>query len=122
MLHNLYASSEMVKEVIDKFDADINIQNKYGEAVLMKAAEYGRGDSVEYLISKGANVNITDNNGKNLVHKLAEEFKERDKDGQLKTIDLLAQSGDLDKLLSQKDNLKAKHLLIMLVKIIKLQN
>lgn len=37
MLHNLYASSEMVKEVVDKFDADINIQNKYGETLLMKA-------------------------------------------------------------------------------------
>jgi hypothetical protein len=103
VLHNLYASSEMVKEVVDKFDADINIKNKYGETVLMKAAEYGRGDSVEYLMSNGANVSITDNKDKNLLHKLAEQFKERDRDGQLKTIELLGESGDLGRLLAQKD-------------------
>jgi hypothetical protein len=104
VLHNLYGSSEMVKEVVDRFDANINIQNKYGETVLIKSAEYGMDDSVRYLMSKGADITITDNEGKNLVHKLAEQFKERDKDGQFKIIDLLAETGDLVKLLSQKDN------------------
>ncbi len=104
VLHSLFASSNMLKEVVDRFGADINIQNKYGETVLMKSAEYGRGDSVEYLISEGADVTKTNNKGQNLLHMLAEQFKERDMEGQLQTIDILQMNGDLDKLLSQKDN------------------
>ncbi len=38
VLHSLFASSNMLKEVVDRFGADINIQNKYGETVLMKSA------------------------------------------------------------------------------------
>ena len=103
VLHSLYTSSEMIETVVDKFNADINLQNSNGETTIMKAVEHGVEDSVKYLLDKGANVTIQDNKGENIMHKLAKQFNENNKEWQLEIVESLKQTGKLEELLAQRD-------------------
>lgn len=54
---------EMVKLLLE-YKADINIQNKYGDTVLHKAAYSGDEDFVNALLDNGANLEQTDKHGR----------------------------------------------------------
>jgi ankyrin repeat protein len=62
--------TSLVKHIVEKYNVDVNIQNKNGNTLLHYAlmnsfhrAEFARNLSVaKYLISKGANVNILNKN------------------------------------------------------------
>ncbi|MGZ3768162.1 MAG: ankyrin repeat domain-containing protein [Bdellovibrio sp.] len=47
---------------------DVNQINKKGESLLMTAAANGKTDSVKYLISKKANINLKDNDQKSALY------------------------------------------------------
>ena len=49
-----YGSVERVKFLVDR-GANINLQDKDGETLLMKAHKRGQQDIVDYLLLKGAN-------------------------------------------------------------------
>jgi ankyrin repeat protein len=102
-LHRL-CSSETMLDLAVQSGADVNLRNRHGETVVMKAAEYGFGQSVRYLADHGADLKEQDVNGNNLMHKLVEEFKDRDKEGQLASIKILEEKGVLHELLNQQNN------------------
>jgi len=61
---------EDVKFLINRGLVDINYQNKYGQTILMLAFQYeGRGiyEYINFLLEKGADVNILDGKGKNAL-------------------------------------------------------
>jgi ankyrin repeat protein len=101
-LHYLFASPDLLKLAIDQ-GADINLASEQGETAVMKAAEYGFGPAVKYLADTGADLSVCDKGGKNIIHKLAEQFKERDKVGQLQSVEILREKKVLIPLLSQQD-------------------
>lgn len=59
---------ERVKNVKDIEEKDI-----YGRTMLINACFYGRASTVEYLLSQGANVNVTDVNLYTPLHAAAQE-------------------------------------------------
>ncbi len=103
VLHSLYASSEMIETVVNEFNADINLQNINGETTIMKAIEHGVEDSVKYLLDQGANLTIQDNKGENIMHKLAKQFNESDKEWQFEIVESIKKTGKLEELLAQRD-------------------
>jgi ankyrin repeat protein len=103
-LHYLFGSADMLNLVLDKYPLNIDIKNQDGETALMKAAEYGYDQSAAELFKRGADLKATDNKGQNIAHKIARQFKERDKKGQLSVIDLLRKHNQLKMLWEQKDS------------------
>ncbi|XP_071108992.1 ankyrin repeat domain-containing protein 50-like [Haliotis cracherodii] len=58
----------MVKYLLSQHIIDINSRSKKGKTPLMKAAYYGQRDVLEFLVSKGANVSMVDDDGDNIIH------------------------------------------------------
>jgi|GEM_PF-1253826 len=54
---------QQIKNQLDKHPNQLNAQDKEGSTLLHKAAEAGQTDVVEYLLSRGARMDIPDNNG-----------------------------------------------------------
>jgi ankyrin repeat protein len=52
-----------VKDLAQKKDFDVNKELLAGRMAIHYAADYGHADVVEYLISKGADVNLPDKHG-----------------------------------------------------------
>jgi ankyrin repeat protein len=102
LLHQIVASPLVLKMAIE-YGADINSRNDRGDTAVMDAAARGYTDSVEYLISQGANLKDINQEGENIMHKLSTSFNERDKDGQLAMIAILEKNGVLGELLNQKN-------------------
>ncbi len=93
----------MIETVVNEFNADINLQNINGETTIMKAIEHGVEDSVKYLLDQGANLTIQDNKGENIMHKLAKQFNESDKEWQFEIVESIKKTGKLEELLAQRD-------------------
>jgi len=53
----------MVRELL-AHDADINVQNIYGNTVLMGAVDNNNIDMIQLLLARGANVNVKNNDGR----------------------------------------------------------
>ena len=58
----------IVHYLIEKHNVDINIEGYEEKTPLHYACEYGHLQIVEYLISKGANVNAKDKYGNHVIH------------------------------------------------------
>ncbi|XP_046371140.2 ankyrin repeat domain-containing protein 50-like [Haliotis rufescens] len=58
----------VVKYLLSQYSVDINSRAKMGKTPLMKAAYYGHRDVLEFLVSKGANVSMVDDDGDNIIH------------------------------------------------------
>lgn len=54
---------EVVRLLLEKFAANIDLQTTAGETALMGAVKRYRTEIVEYLLSKGANAEIVSNSG-----------------------------------------------------------
>lgn len=54
---------ELVKYLIEEKNFDVDARNKYGHTALMSATPFHK-ETIKYLISKGANVNIKSDRGK----------------------------------------------------------
>jgi ankyrin repeat protein len=93
-----------LKVLVEDLGADVNKKNRNpGTTPVIAAAAVGSYESVAYLMSKGANLEAVDNNGRNILHHIAMEFS-RNTEGQLKVVDLLAEKpGLLKKLAMQTD-------------------
>ncbi|XP_048250459.1 ankyrin repeat domain-containing protein 17-like isoform X2 [Haliotis rufescens] len=59
---------DMVKYILSKKVADINIRGKYGWTPLMKAAEKGHRQVFDLLVTQGADVSLVDDNRNNILH------------------------------------------------------
>lgn len=59
--------SEVISLLVEKGGADVNAVDYRGYTALMWAASFGRGDIIEYLVIRGAKINIVDNSGKNAL-------------------------------------------------------
>jgi len=53
---------DQVKDIVEQKEIDVNKEID-GRPPLHYAADYGQGDVIEYLLSKGANVNAKDKHG-----------------------------------------------------------
>ncbi|WP_339051977.1 ankyrin repeat domain-containing protein [Candidatus Lariskella endosymbiont of Epinotia ramella] len=104
VMHYVFGSPEIMDLVVKQCNADINVQNVNGENAVMKAAEYGRKESFEYLMKNGAVIDIVDNAmHQNILHKIAIQFKERDRDGQMYAVNILSKEKGILELLQAKD-------------------
>lgn len=65
-LHNASGYSDVILEWLLKYNADVNVKNKYGVTPLMKSLLYKKLDSAKTLIEHGANINDSDDNGVNV--------------------------------------------------------
>jgi ankyrin repeat protein len=55
---------KIINSLLDR-NADINIQNKYGEAPLHRAVRFSNQEEIELLLlERGAKIDIANNNGK----------------------------------------------------------
>ncbi len=54
----------VIKDLINKKEANINATNSFAETPLIWAAKYASREIVEFLLEKGANKNYTDFDGK----------------------------------------------------------
>ncbi len=61
----------LVKKHIESNPSLVNRKNVVGRTPIFFAASHGHADIVNYLISKGAKVNVTDNNGNSPLHSAA---------------------------------------------------
>ena len=64
-------NTEQVRELLDA-GADINIQDKFGETALMRAAAWGHTGVMELLIRAGADPGIKNNEGRTAIDLLKE--------------------------------------------------
>ena len=76
----------VINHLIDHFHLDVNVRNRDGETPLHIAACYGRTNTVEHLVCKGANVSIKDRIGSTPLHSAATQ-------GHTDTVELLLNSG-----------------------------
>ncbi|XP_069684698.1 myotrophin [Periplaneta americana] len=53
---------DQVKDIVEQKEIDVN-EEINGRPPLHYAADYGQGDVIQYLLSKGANVNAKDKHG-----------------------------------------------------------
>jgi len=66
-LEKLFNIKSSYKEIIDKNINNIDEQNYNGVTILMDLSLYNKIDAVRYLLKKGADVNIEDNNNMNAL-------------------------------------------------------
>jgi hypothetical protein len=71
----LSTNSDIVDSLI-RHGADVDIKNDYGETPLSYFAKSGDIPRIKLLVSKGADVNTTDNNGETLLMKAAARGRE----------------------------------------------
>lgn len=102
-LDYLYASKPALELAVEHGSIDVNLRNKDGETAIMQAAKGGHAESFEYLMSKGADLTLTDKDGKNLLHKLAESRDGLQDDDSVKIKKLLVEAGQYEKLADQPD-------------------
>ncbi|XP_046560343.1 uncharacterized protein LOC124269370 [Haliotis rubra] len=57
-----------VKRILDTGRADINCRGVLGMTPVMEAAQWGHRDVVEFLVSRGADVSLVDDDGDNTLH------------------------------------------------------
>lgn len=100
VVSHVYYSPEG-KSIFDMLlDAGVNIdlQTRYGETVLMRAARFGTVKAVRELIKHGANADLVDNAGKRAIGYARLGLSEStfsNLDGQHKECIILLESGDL---------------------------
>ncbi len=58
-----YGHNDIIKQLVLKSGASVNLKNFKGRTALMIAAESGHTDTVDFLLSNGAKVNLKDKNG-----------------------------------------------------------
>ncbi|KAG0215469.1 ankyrin repeat-containing domain protein [Mortierella sp. GBAus27b] len=68
MSHNIWLAAsdgdlEAVKKFVEERGVSVDAQDEYGYSALHAAASYGYTELIEYLLGKGANVNIQDPDG-----------------------------------------------------------
>ena len=102
-LDYLYASKPALELAVEHGHIDVNLRNKDGETPIMQAAKGGHVESFEYLMNKGADLTITDKDGKNLLHKLAESRDGLQDADSIKIKNLLIEAGQYEKLVNQPD-------------------
>ena len=102
-LDYLYASKPALELAVEHGHIDVNLRNKDGETPIMQAAKGGHVESFEYLMNKGADLTITDKDGKNLLHKLAESRDGLKDADSIKIKNLLIEAGQYEKLVNQPD-------------------
>lgn len=57
-----------VRHLVGRYGLDVNHRDKYGATVLLVAAERGDPDLIDFLVDHGANVNVTDHDGRGALH------------------------------------------------------
>lgn len=102
-LHHIFSSKFIIQTLVEEFKADIELRDPQSATPLMRAAEYGFGDTAVYLMQQKANLYALDIDGNNLLHYIAGQFKNRDKAGHLMAIEELKTLGALPALLEQKN-------------------
>ncbi|XP_046572743.1 putative ankyrin repeat protein RF_0381 [Haliotis rubra] len=63
--------SEIVKYILTENAVNINDRDSEGMTPVLLAADYGYGDIIELLESKGADLSVVDDSGENILHKLS---------------------------------------------------
>lgn len=57
-----------VCHLIGRYGLDVNHRDQYGRTVLLLAAEQGDPDLIDFLVDHGANLNVTDHDGRGALH------------------------------------------------------
>ena len=102
------------KENLEKFLAisyDINHQNKAGKSAITIAIERGKKENVDFLIQKGANLNIIDNNGNDLMYYAFQTYSPKKENIIKQIIDQLKTAGINAKNIN-KDNNTLAHIAV----------
>jgi ankyrin repeat protein len=73
-------TDDIVKVLVTDYFADINITDNYGETVLIRAINCKHFDLVKFLITAGADIDITDRRGKTFLSYYDEASLEETKD------------------------------------------
>lgn len=72
---------------------DINHKNNLGLSAVTMAVKSGSLELLQYILDKGGDVNVEDNNGNNLNYYIIEAYSPRSKDVIAKKMNLLSQKG-----------------------------
>ncbi|XP_071086322.1 ankyrin-3-like, partial [Haliotis cracherodii] len=80
---------ETVEIVLAQNKLDINRRNKNGETPVMMAARAGHGELVDFLVKKGADMSIVNNDGDNILHQAC-------KGGDMETVKKVLAQNKLD--------------------------
>lgn len=58
---------EALQVLIGEMRADLNARDKYGQTVLMRASIDGKQDVIEYLLARGASIDLVDKDGRSAL-------------------------------------------------------
>ena len=84
------------KDNLEKFSTisyDINHQNKAGKSAITIAIERGKKENVDFLIEKGANLNVIDNDGNDLMYYAFQAYNPKKENISKQIIDQLKTAG-----------------------------
>ena len=98
----LSKSKSMLELLVEK-GADVNARNLNGETAVMIAADAGVADSVKYLESAGANLDVVDGMGNNMLHNIAKQASGREIEKHLEICKFLEEKGVLKNLKEQEN-------------------
>ena len=80
-----FGDREYAETLLNNPDVNVNAQDLAGTTILMLAAYYGHGELVELILTRGADPNLRDNQGRTALRRASES-------GHLGIIELLKQA------------------------------
>ena len=94
-MNSILGKHENIKKLFPLIE-DINISNNEGHSAITNAVIYSKKEAFDFLISKGANLNVKDINNENLISLAFQNYSKRRKDNFEYIIDKLNAAGVID--------------------------